>query len=54
MSKKADVMRMANALLEALESCWDEDLTDRVYTAVACNAPFDEDEIADAEREGDA
>lgn len=51
MSNKAEIMRMTNALLAALESCWDEDLTDSVCAAVSCNAPFDEDEIAEAEKE---
>ncbi len=48
---KAHVMRMTNALLGAMESCWDEDLTDRVCAAVSGNEPFDEDEIAEAEKE---
>ena len=48
---KAKIMRMTNDLLSALESCCDEDLTDRVCAAVSCNEPFDEDEIAEAEGE---
>ena len=48
---KADIMRMTNALLEALERCWDEGLTDRVCVAISSNEPFDEDEIAEAEEE---
>lgn len=48
---KAKIMRMTNDLLAALERCWDENLTDQVCAAVSCNAPFDEDEIAEAEKE---
>lgn len=48
---KAKIMRMTNELLAALENCWDEDLTDRVCAAVSGNYPFDEDEIAEAEKE---
>lgn len=48
---KAKIMRMTNELLAALESCWDEELTDRVCAAVSGNEPFDEDEIAEAEEE---
>lgn len=46
-----EIMRMTNALLAALESCWDEELTDKVVAAVSCNVPFDEDEIAEAEED---
>lgn len=48
---KASIMRMTNALLMALENCWDEELTERVCAAVSCNEPFDEDEIVEAEEE---
>lgn len=48
---KANIMRITNELLSALESYWDEDLVDRVCIAISSNEPFDEDEIAEAERE---
>lgn len=48
---KVQIMRMTNELLEAMESYWDEDLTNRVCAAVSCNQPFDEDEIAAAAEE---
>lgn len=53
MSKKADVMRMTNALLEALENVWDEDLSDKVCIAISGNEPFSEEEIAEADMELD-
>lgn len=51
MISKKEIMLKTNALLEALENCWDEELIDRVCAAVAGNEPFDEDEIAAAEEE---
>lgn len=48
---KAKIMRLTNALLSALDSCYDEDLVDEVCARVSSYDPFDEDDIARAENE---
>ena len=50
---KADIMRLANELCEALEFCDDGDFVDDVIYRVSCNEPFDESEIYKAEDEED-
>ena len=46
---KAQIMRLANQLIEALDNCQDGDFVDEVCVNVASNVPFDEEEIAAAE-----
>ena len=49
---RANIMRLANQLMSALETCYDGNFVDEVCSNIASNVPFDEDEIAAAE-EGD-
>lgn len=49
---KANIMRLANQLMSALETCYDGNFVDEVCANIASNVPFDEDKIAAAE-EGD-
>lgn len=50
---KADIMRFANMLMGALETCGDGDFVDEVCANIAANTPFSMEEIDNAEREED-
>ena len=48
---KAEIMRLANQLCEALDYCSDGEFVDEVLYRVGCNEPFDEGEILNAEED---
>ena len=51
MSQKANIMRLTNQLLRALDNCWDADLVENVVVNVSCNVEFTDEEIEEAEEE---
>lgn len=48
---KANIMRAANQLIEALLFCDDEEFVNDVVCQISDAIPFDEDEIKSAEEE---